>query len=206
MTAFGERETQIIAENLDGAAAPATAPVTGYQAWLAGVGLSGAGVTVAVCDTGIDADANNNTIGHTDLRGRQTGFVDYTGGAVTTDTDGHGTNVAGIAFGSAATGQTEAGAPANFLWGQGVAPQSSYVTQNFLLANPQPATATLFQDAAANGPGVLVRTAPRPGWQLHHCSPPAPEVPWMTAVDPAPEVPGWGPVGSRLAARVPAAA
>lgn len=155
MTTYGERETQIVAENLDGAAAPTTAPVTGYQGWLTGVGLSGTGVTVAICDTGVDANANNNANGHTDLRGRQTAFVDYTAGSVATDTDGHGTNVAGIAVGNAGTGQVEAAAPANFLWGQGVAPQANYVTQNFLLANPQPTTATLLQDAAANGADVM---------------------------------------------------
>lgn len=151
MEPAGERETQIVAENLDGTANP----VVGYQAWLAGVSLSGAGVTVAIADTGIDANANNNATGHTDLRGRQLAFVDYTGGTVATDTNGHGTNVAGIAVGNAATGQAEAVAPANFLWGQGVAPQASYVTQNFLLANPQPSTATLIQDAAANGAQVM---------------------------------------------------
>lgn len=152
MTAFGERETQIVAENLDGAGA---APVTGYQAWLAGLGLSGAGVTVAICDTGVDANANNNVNGHADLRGRQTTFVDYTAGSVTTDTNGHGTNVAGIAIGNAASGQTEAAAPANFFWGQGMAPQSNYVSQNFLLSSPQPGTSTLIRDAVTNGAQVM---------------------------------------------------
>jgi hypothetical protein len=155
MTTFGERETQIVAENLDGAPPPGTAPVTGYQAWLTGVSLNGTGVIVAICDTGVDANANNNLNGHTDLRGRQAAFVDYTSGAVTTDTDGHGTNVAGITIGNAATGQTEAAVPANFLWGQGMAPQSNYVTQNFLLATPQPAIATLIQDAVNNGAQVM---------------------------------------------------
>lgn len=155
MSAFGERETQIVAENFNGAAAPATAPVTGYQAWLAGVGLSGSGVTVAICDTGVDANANNNANAHSDLLGRQAAFVDYTGGAAATDTNGHGTNVAGIAIGNAASGQTEAAAPANFLWGQGTAPQANYVTQNFLLANPQPTTTTLIQDASTNGAQVM---------------------------------------------------
>jgi subtilisin family serine protease len=122
MEPMGEREAQIVARNLDGTAAPNTAPVTGYQAWLTGVGLNANGVTVAIVDSGVDANANNNNpVAHTDLRGRQAAFVDYSGGLGATDTHGHGTNVAGIALGSAATGQTEAAAPGNFLWGQGVA-------------------------------------------------------------------------------------
>jgi subtilisin family serine protease len=130
-------------------AAPNTAPVTGYQAWLTGVGLNANGVTVAIVDSGVDANANNNNpVAHTDLRGRQAAFVDYSGGLGATDTHGHGTNVAGIALGSAATGQTEAAAPGNFLWGQGVAPGANFVTQNFLDQNvdPQPTVQTLIRD------------------------------------------------------------
>jgi subtilisin family serine protease len=153
--AFGEREAQIVAENLDAGAPPNTAPVTGYEPWLTGLGVSGSGTTVAIVDTGVDANAANNASGHTDLRGRQTAFVDYTGGADPTDTDGHGTHVAGIAIGNAATGQVESPAPGNFLWGQGMAPQASFVTQNFLPAVPQPGTTTLVQDSAANGADVM---------------------------------------------------
>jgi subtilisin family serine protease len=118
------------------------------------VGLSGVGVTVAVADTGVDANAGNNAIGHTDLRGRQVALVAYPNGQAT-DTDGHGTHVAGIAVGSGATGQTEAAAPGDFLWGQGVAPAAGYVTQAFLLTSPQPSTATLIADAATNGADVM---------------------------------------------------
>lgn len=151
----GERETQIVAENLDNAAAPNTAPVVGYQAWLTGLGLSGAGATVAICDTGVDAGPNNNATGHLDLRGRQAAFVDYTAGGNITDTDGHGTHVAGIAIGNAATGQTEAVAPNNFLWGQGMAPQSNFVAQNALMGPWPPADfGTLTQDAVNNGAQV----------------------------------------------------
>jgi subtilisin family serine protease len=151
----GERETQIVAENLDNAAAPNTAPVVGYQAWLTGLGLSGAGVRAAICDTGVDAGPNNNATGHLDLRGRQAAFVDYTGGGTTTDTDGHGTHVAGIAIGNAATGQTEAAAPNNFLWGQGMAPQSNYIAQNALMGPWPPANwGNLTQDSINNGAQV----------------------------------------------------
>lgn len=125
----GERETQIVAENLDGAPAPDTAPVTGYQTWLAEVGLSGNGVRVAIVDSGVDKNAANNASGHLDVRGRQADFVDYTDGQATTDTKGHGTHVAGIAIGNAASG----GADANsFMLGQGMAPAATFLNQNYL--------------------------------------------------------------------------
>jgi hypothetical protein len=154
----GERESQIVAENLDATAAPATAPVPGYQTWLAQVGVDGTGVTIAIVDSGVDANADNATAAaHADLRGRQAGFVDYSSGASVTDTIGHGTHVAGIALGNAATAQTEAAAPGNFLWGQGVAPGARYVTQNALDGNvyPRPSFATLAEDSARNGATVM---------------------------------------------------
>jgi subtilisin family serine protease len=154
----GEREAQIVAENLDGAAPPSTAPVPGYQSWLTQVGVDGSGVTIAIVDSGVDANGGNGTaVAHADLRGRQDAFVDYSAGAGATDTDGHGTHVAGIALGNAATGQTEAAAPNNFLWGQGVAPGARYVTQNALDGNvyPRPAFATLAADSVQNGAEVM---------------------------------------------------
>jgi len=153
----GERETQITVENLNSAAAPNTAPVVGYQDWLTSQGLSGAGTSIAICDSGVDANANNNTaVAHSDLSGRQSAFIDYSGGAVTTDTNGHGTHVAGIACGNAATGQTEGSAPNDFLWGQGMAPAANYVTQNALEGPWPPANwGALTADAVANGANVM---------------------------------------------------
>ncbi len=152
----GEREVQILAENLDGVAAPATGVVTGYANFLTNVDADGTGVTVAIVDSGIDTGANNNTTGHLDLRGRQAAFFDYNG--VPTDMNGHGTHVAGIAVGNAATGATEAAAPNDFLWGQGTAPGARYVGQSVAdPTNPSgsglaiPATATLTADAVING-------------------------------------------------------
>lgn len=155
----GERESQIVADNLDGAAPPATAPVPGYRSWLTQVGVDGTGAVIAIVDTGVDANADNNTLtaaAHVDLRGRQVAFVDYSAGAAVTDTVGHGTHVAGIALGDAASGQAEA-APNNFLWGQGVAPGARYVTQNALHGSvyPRPAFATLATDSARNGADVM---------------------------------------------------
>ncbi|GAB1646279.1 S8 family serine peptidase [Krasilnikovia sp. MM14-A1259] len=63
------------------------------EAWQAG--YDGTGVTVAVLDSGIDAD-------HPDLRGKITSAVDFTGSGTTADRLGHGTHVASIIAGSGA--------------------------------------------------------------------------------------------------------
>lgn len=120
-----ERSTQIMIEDLDGAAAPNTAPLTGYQANLAAMGLTGAGVTIGIVDSGVDN--HDNATMHADLAGRMAFFVDTTAGAATTDTNGHGTHVAGIAVGNAATGDTD---PQGFLLGQGMAPGAQFGSIN----------------------------------------------------------------------------
>lgn len=120
-----ERSAQIVAENLDGAAPPNSAPVTGYQAALAALGLSGAGVRIGICDSGVDN--HDNTTMHADLAGRFDFFADATGGSVTGDGDGHGTHVAGIAAGNAALGDAD---PQGFLLGQGVAPGARFGSVN----------------------------------------------------------------------------
>ncbi len=171
----GEREAQILAENLDAAGAPNTAPVTGYQNFLTTLGADGTGVTVAIADSGIDQGANNNVNGHLDLRSRQVAYVRYTvpiGGGLSntppaTDTNGHGTHVTGIAVGNAATGTTEGAAPNNFLWGQGMAPGARYYGQAMQNAAGSglyvPAIATLCADAVDNGASVQNNSWGSPG-------------------------------------------
>lgn len=120
-----ERSVQIVAEALDGAPAPHTAPVAGYQANLAALGLSGAGVTIGIVDTGVDT--HDNAAMHPDLAGRMAFFVDASTGLTPVDTYGHGTHVAGIAVGNAASGARD---PVGFLLGQGVAPGSRFGSVN----------------------------------------------------------------------------
>jgi subtilisin family serine protease len=152
----GERECQILAGNLSATPPPNTAPLSGYRDWLLTAGVDGTGVTIAICDTGVDGNTVNNTSGHADLRGRQAAFVDYTNGAVLRDTEGHGTHVAGIAVGNARTNQIEPGAEA-FTWGQGVAPEARFVNMNALFLNPWPPNdhARLTRDAVTNAAQVM---------------------------------------------------
>jgi subtilisin family serine protease len=124
-TLFDERSAQIVAENLDGIAAPNTAPVAGYQANLTNLGLTGAGVTIGIVDSGVDS--HNNAAMHQDLIGRMAFFVDASGGGTTVDVNGHGTHVAGIAVGNASSGDTD---PQGFLLGQGIAPGSQFGSVN----------------------------------------------------------------------------
>jgi subtilisin family serine protease len=122
---FDERSVQIVAENLNAAAAPNTAPVAGYQAHLGVLGLTGAGVTIGIVDSGVDT--HNNATLHADLAGRLAFFVDASGGATLEDRNGHGTHVAGIAVGNAASGDAD---PQGFLLGQGVAPGAQFGSIN----------------------------------------------------------------------------
>lgn len=151
----GERETQIAAGNLGTQSPPAPAP--GYLGWLAALGLDGKNVNIAICDTGVDCNGANNSAGaHPDVMGRQVAFIDYSNGLYVNDSHGHGTHVAGIALGNAGTGQNEGGA-APFAWGQGVAPQAGYVTQNALQSAKWPPEdwAILTGDAVTSGAHVM---------------------------------------------------
>lgn len=80
---------------LDGTRLPsldASVPRIGApEAWRAG--YTGAGVAVAVLDTGVDHT-------HPDLRDRVAATRDFTGGPDAADTDGHGTHVASILAGT----------------------------------------------------------------------------------------------------------
>ncbi|MBN2209437.1 MAG: S8 family serine peptidase [Candidatus Coatesbacteria bacterium] len=102
-------------------------PTTGYRDFLESVGVTGAGVPVAVCDTGVDTGSDYESM-HPDLRGRVHAVIDYKGNAGR-DYDGHGTHCAGIIAGNGASGARDSN---GFEVGLGVAPGAQIVTQNFL--------------------------------------------------------------------------
>jgi subtilisin family serine protease len=96
-----------------------------YQECLETLGLSGAGVVIGICDTGVDTH-DNSTL-HKDLQNRLNLFIDTTGGITIKDKKGHGTLVAGIALGNAAIGDVD---PEGFLLGQGIAPEARLISIN----------------------------------------------------------------------------
>ena len=120
-----ERAAQIVMGDLDTVAAPSTGPNVGYQNNLTDLGLSGAGVNIAICDSGIDT--HDNATMQADLAGRMTFFADQTSGAIVVDRNGHGTHVAGIAAGNATTADAD---PGGFRLGQGIAPGSTFGSIN----------------------------------------------------------------------------
>lgn len=120
-----EMSSQIVAGNYN---ASNQVIGTGYLAFLNTLGLSGAGVTFAVTDTGIDYD-------NPEFAGRIVGGFDYAGctsaaGRPGDDkaSGGHGTHVAGIMAGA---GVVAGGTDANgYHYGIGVAPATNLVALN----------------------------------------------------------------------------
>jgi subtilisin family serine protease len=114
-------------------------------------GFGGAGVTVAVADTGLDT-GDTNTI-HPDLNGRVKALLFYGSLTNAADEHSHGTHVAGIIAGNAASGEAD---DSGSLYGLGVAWQASLVAQRIFDANGNPATPfpsdeTLAHDAVNAG-------------------------------------------------------
>ena len=120
------------------------------------LGFGGAGVTVCVADTGLDSGDTNSM--HPDLSGRVTGFK-YYGNNIFDGSDGygHGTHVAGIVAGNAATGETDP--DFGWLYGLGVAPEAKLFIQRLFddeanPASPFPSDETLTRDAVQNGADI----------------------------------------------------
>jgi uncharacterized membrane protein len=109
---------------------PGGSPVTGYYDWLEAKGVSGAGITWADNDTGLNAN-------HPDITGRVTAYVSYGSTPANTDPDGHGSHTAGAIFGDG-RGGTGIMDPNGFYWGTGAAPESNMVVQNGLMSPSWP--------------------------------------------------------------------
>jgi hypothetical protein len=96
----------------------------GYATCTQVLGFDGAGVRVAVADSGLDTGRTNDM--HPDLAGRVAAFFYYGNLTDASDEHSHGTHVAGIIAGNGAVGEAdESGA----LYGLGVAPGATIIAQ-----------------------------------------------------------------------------
>ncbi|TWT41035.1 Subtilisin Carlsberg precursor [Phycisphaerae bacterium RAS1] len=108
----GEMSNQVNVNNVDGT----NLAFPGYNTWLAGVGLSGAGVIIANVDGGVQSN-------HPDLVNRLIACAGTTCGGATQSS--HGTHTAGIMAADGASGTMSGG----FLRGLGMAPGANLVEQ-----------------------------------------------------------------------------
>jgi hypothetical protein len=95
-----------------------------HQTLMQSLGYDGAGVTVAVADSGLDSGDTNSM--HPDIQGRVVALLPYGSLTNAADEHSHGTHVAGIIAGNGATGETDEN---GFLYGLGVAPVARLVAQ-----------------------------------------------------------------------------
>jgi hypothetical protein len=128
----------------------------GHQTLMQSLGYDGAGVTVAVADSGLDSGDTNSM--HPDIQGRVRALFYYgTPGQLedAADEHGHGTHCAGIIAGSSAVGETDEN---GFLYGLGVAPGAILIGQRLFDAAgnyaPPPSFETLTRDAKRAGADI----------------------------------------------------
>ena len=98
-----------------------------HQTLMQSLGYNGAGVNVAVADSGLDSGDTNSM--HPDIQGRVRALLYYgIPGQLddAADEHSHGTHVAGIIAGNGATGETDENL---FLYGIGVAPGAGLIAQ-----------------------------------------------------------------------------
>ncbi len=111
----GEMSAQVHAGNVDGD----NRAISGYQAWLSGLGLDGSGVLIANVDGGVDG-------AHPDLVTRMNACA---GTTCSGSSSSHGTHTAGIMAGDGSSGIGVSTANGNFLRGLGVAPGADLIEQ-----------------------------------------------------------------------------
>jgi hypothetical protein len=128
----------------------------GNQTLMQSLGYNGAGVTVAVADSGLDSGDTNAM--HPDIQGRVKALFHYGfPGQIedAADEHSHGTHCAGIIAGNGATGEID---ESDFLYGLGVAPGASLIGQRIFdgaggYAAP-PSFETLTRDAKRAGADI----------------------------------------------------
>ena len=122
----------------------------GTRAAVHQLGFDGAGVTVAVADSGLDL--GDLEFMHPDLEGRVDALFAYDNLPDASDEHSHGTHVAGIVAGNAAVGTTD---EEGFLYGLGVAPGAHIVAQRIFDGQgnyrPPPSFEHLTRDAVRAG-------------------------------------------------------
>lgn len=125
----------------------------GHQTRMQSLGYNGAGVTVAVADSGLDSGDTNSM--HPDIQGRVKALFHYGALEDAADEHSHGTHCAGIIAGNGATGETDED---NFLYGLGVAPGASLIGQRIFDAAggyaAPPSFETLTRDAKRAGADI----------------------------------------------------
>lgn len=123
------------------------------QLYTQSLGYDGNGVAVAVADSGLN-NGDAETM-HPDLFGRATNFFYYGSLTDAADEHGHGTHVAGIIAGDAATGETDEN---GYLYGLGVAPGANIIAQRIFdgVGNYEapPSYETLTRDAKRAGADI----------------------------------------------------
>ena len=123
------------------------------QLYTQSLGYDGSGVNVAVADSGLN-NGDAETM-HPDLSGRATNFMYYGSLTDAADEHGHGTHVAGIIAGDAATGETD---ETGYLYGLGVAPGANIIAQRIFdgVGNYEapPSYETLTRDAKRAGADI----------------------------------------------------
>lgn len=127
-----------------------------HQTLMQSLGYTGAGVTVAVADSGLDSGDTNSM--HPDIQGRVKALFYYgTPGQLfdAADEHSHGTHCAGIIAGNGTTGETDEN---GFLYGLGVAPGASLIGQRLFDGAggyaPPPSFETLTRDAKRAGADI----------------------------------------------------
>ncbi|HYG22305.1 MAG TPA: S8 family serine peptidase [Verrucomicrobiae bacterium] len=128
----------------------------GNQTRMQSLGYNGAGVTVAVADSGLDSGDTNFM--HPDIQGRVKALFYYGNPGQledAADEHSHGTHCAGIIAGNGAIGETD---ELGFLYGLGVAPGASLIGQRLFDAAggyaPPPSFETVTRDAKRAGADI----------------------------------------------------